>query len=67
MIAGTHMRPSGPSQRINHSKATWAPPSHLTNALDILANYLCRVQTLERSAWNRGATIIIKGAGEDLP
>ena len=49
------------------SEATWEPESHLANAPDILADYLCCVQTSERSTRNRGATIIAEGAGEDLP
>ena len=47
------------------SEATWEPESHLANAPDILADYLRRVQTSERSMWNRGAIIIAEGAGED--
>ena len=48
-------------------EATWEPESHLANALDIWADYLCRAQMSKRSRRNRGAIIIIVGAGEDLP
>ena len=49
------------------SQATWEPELHLANAPNILADYLRRVQTSERSMRNIGATIIAEGAGEDLP
>ena len=54
-------------KRYDLSEAIWEPESHLANTPDILADYLHRRQTSKRFTQNRGATIIAKGAGEDLP
>ena len=48
------------------SKATWEPESHLTNAPDVLADYLRRVKMLEQSTRTRGAITNAEGVGEDL-
>ena len=48
-------------------EATWEPESHLTNAPDVLADYLRCVKTSERSTWNKEVDIVVEGAGGDLP
>ena len=49
------------------SEATWEPESHLTNAPDVLADYLRRVKTSERPTRTREVDIVVEGAGGDLP
>ena len=44
------------------SKATWEPESHLTNALDVLADYLRLVKAEEQSMRIRGAVTSAEGA-----
>ena len=39
----------------------------MTNAPDVLADYLRRVKTSERSTLNREVDIVVEGAGGDLP
>ena len=49
------------------SEATWEPESHLTNAPDVLADYLHCVKAEEQSTQTRGAVTSAEGACGDLP
>ena len=39
------------------TEATWEPESHLTNAQDILEEYMCRVETRNRGRRRSGGVL----------
>ena len=51
----------------DYLEATWKPESHLTNASDILADYLYCVNAEEQSTQTKGVVNSAKGACGQLP
>ena len=48
------------------SKATWEPESHLANAPDVLADYMCYLKAEEQSKQTKGAITSVEGACGEL-